>query len=97
VKVTNQLPYQKIYDARGRDGIGGWTDMDISKLEHAYRSGANPAGKDARYYCQYCDLQLFGDEVGYVAAGATYANGEHSACPRCGEENAVFRDIPAMD
>jgi hypothetical protein len=60
--------------------------------KHAYTPGNNPAGPNANYYCHHCDLDIDGEEVGFVAAGTNYANGEHSPCPRCGEENFVERD-----
>ncbi len=60
--------------------------------KYANHIGSNPAGKNAYYYCDHCGLELHGEDVCYVAAGNEYANGEHSPCPRCGEENAVERD-----
>ena len=61
-------------------------------MPHSYKRGNNPAGENARYYCNFCGLELYGDQVGYVAAGAIYANGEPPPCPQCGEENSVDRD-----
>lgn len=62
------------------------------RLPYAYPCGNNPAGDGATYYCHRCGLELQGRDVGFVAAGTEYANGEHSPCPKCGEENAVDRD-----
>jgi hypothetical protein len=61
-------------------------------LKYAYKSGKNPWGDNANYHCHYCDLELFGEEVGFVAYGRECANGEFSPCPRCGKENGVNRD-----
>lgn len=66
--------------------------MDLSKMKYAYKAGKNPAGDRAYYSCGHCDLMLVAEEVGYVAAGTTYANGEFSPCPNCGNENSVDRD-----
>lgn len=56
------------------------------------RKRINPAGENAYYSCQDCGIELVGEEVGIVAAGPTYANGEHAHCPECGEINSIFRD-----
>ncbi len=66
--------------------------MNIQDLKYAYTPGNNPAGENAYYHCSHCGIELHGEEIGYVAAGTNYANGEHSACPRCGLENPVERD-----
>ncbi len=67
--------------------------MELRTLKYAYKSGQNPAGPNATYYCHSCDLDLHGDdEVCFVAAGDRYADGEHSRCPRCGETNLVEWD-----
>lgn len=63
-------------------------------MKYSYKRGTNPAGNNAFYYCDDCGLELHGIHVAYVGAGTEYANGEHSKCPRCGEENAIFRDEP---
>jgi len=68
--------------------------MDMSTAKYAYKRGTNPAGPRAYYYCHHCGIELHGDEIGFVAAGPSYANGEHGRCPSCGEENAVDRDVP---
>jgi hypothetical protein len=69
------------------------TTKDIKKMPHAYtHSNGNPCGDDADYSCSYCGLHLIGDEVRWVAAGPTYANGEFAPCPNCGEENSIDRD-----
>jgi hypothetical protein len=69
-------------------------DLDrlVSLLPFAYKRGNNPAGDAAYYHCGHCGIELHAEQVGFVAAGCNYANGEHSRCPRCGKENAVFRD-----
>lgn len=64
---------------------------DLAELPFSYTRGDNPYTDKAMYYCGDCGLHLDGDEVGYVGAGVNYANGEHSPCPACGEEHAVFR------
>nr|CAS02725.1 putative integron gene cassette protein [uncultured bacterium] len=64
-------------------------------MKHAYKPGNNPAGEQAYYYCHHCGLELHGDDVGYMAAGSNYANGEFAPCPRCCEENSVHRDDDA--
>lgn len=64
----------------------------LASLPHAYRTGSNPAGDSAYFYCNDCGLELHGEEVGFVAAGPTYANGEYATCPSCGEEHAVYRE-----
>jgi len=66
--------------------------MDMTTAKYAYARGTNPAGKNAYYYCHHCGIELHGEEIGYVAAGTNYANGEHAKCPSCGEENFVERD-----
>jgi hypothetical protein len=66
--------------------------VDMTTAKYAYARGTNPAGKNAYYYCHHCGIELYGEEIGYVAAGTNYANGEHSKCPSCGEENFVERD-----
>lgn len=66
--------------------------LDVSLLPFAYNLGNNPYGDNAYYSCGHCGFTAHAEEVGYIAAGASYANGEHSRCPRCGKENAVFRD-----
>jgi len=67
------------------------------KYAYTYGRGGNPAGENAYYHCSHCDLELHGKHVGYVSAGSMYANGEHSKCPRCGEENPTERDYGAWD
>jgi predicted RNA-binding Zn-ribbon protein involved in translation (DUF1610 family) len=52
----------------------------------------NFAGDDAYYHCNSCGLELNGEEVGEVAAGSNYANGEFAPCPECGKENSIDRD-----
>jgi len=52
----------------------------------------NFAGENAYYHCDSCGLELNGDEVGSVAAGRSYANGEFAPCPKCGYENSIDRD-----
>lgn len=52
----------------------------------------NFAGDNARYYCHSCGLELDGAEVGEVAAGSNYANGEFAPCPECGKANSIDRD-----
>jgi hypothetical protein len=63
----------------------------LAKMPHAYKYGNNACSSGASYHCDYCGLQLYDEEVGYIAAGRMCANGEHSCCPQCGEENPVFR------
>jgi hypothetical protein len=65
---------------------------NLASLPHAYTRGNNPAGSKAYYSCGDCGIELYGEEVGFVAAGPSYANGERCRCPRCGEENSVDRD-----
>lgn len=68
-------------------------EEDIKKMPHAYTYGnGNPCGDMAHYHCSYCDLELLGEDVRWVAAGNTYANGEFAPCPNCGEENHIDRD-----
>jgi hypothetical protein len=69
-------------------------EPDLRNMPYAYKPGNNPAGENACYHCGDCGLELLGGQVGFVAAGTNYANGEHSACPCCGKEHAVFRDEP---
>jgi len=69
----------------------------LVKMKYAYTYGGNPAGDNAYYHCSHCDLELHGNHVAYVGAGTNYANGEHSKCPRCGEENPTERDCGAWD
>ncbi len=52
----------------------------------------NFAGENAYYSCDYCGLEIIGEEVGDVEAGRNCANGEFAPCPTCGEENSVDRD-----
>lgn len=52
----------------------------------------NFAGEKAYYACVGCGLELLGDEVGDVAAGDNYANGEFAPCPKCGVLNSIDRD-----
>lgn len=52
----------------------------------------NYAGENAYYYCHYCGIELFSEEVGDVVAGTIYANGEFAPCPECGKENSIDRD-----
>ncbi len=69
--------------------------MDLSnekEFKYALHSGTNEAGEKANYYCHHCDLDIHGTDVGFVAAGTRYANGEVSRCPRCGEGNFVEWD-----
>lgn len=66
-----------------------WT---LASSLHGYRAGTNPAGPEAEFRCSDCSLELFGEDVGYVAAGNNYANGEFAPCPRCGKEYQVYRD-----
>lgn len=66
-----------------------WT---LQTSKYGFNLGTNPAGPEAEYRCSYCDLELFGDEIGYIAAGTNYANGEFARCPQCGNENQVYRD-----
>jgi len=68
------------------------TDTELAGMKHSCRSGTNPAGPEARFSCSHCGLELFGDEIGYVAAGTNYANGEFAPCPKCGEEGSIERD-----
>lgn len=63
----------------------------LASLPYAYKRGNNPSDESASYYCHECGLELCGDEVGFVAAGPEYANGEWARCPQCGEENSVNR------
>ncbi len=63
----------------------------VSLLPFAYKRGNNPAGKNACYSCSECDIEILGDDVGYVGAGVTYANGEFAPCPQCKTENPVDR------
>lgn len=66
---------------------------EIGKLPHAYKWGNNPACKESEYNCHECGLQVFGEDVRFIAYGRTCANGEHSPCPACGEENYVHRAV----
>ena len=52
----------------------------------------NFAGENARYYCDYCELELNGEEVGEVAAGENNVEGEVVPCPKCHQENSIDRD-----
>ncbi len=52
----------------------------------------NFAGENAYYSCTKCDVELLGEQVGYVAAGRYCANGEQAPCPECGGENPIDRD-----
>lgn len=65
----------------------------IGKLPHAYKWGNNPACEESEYNCSECGLQVFGEDVRFVAYGRTCANGEHSPCPYCGRENYVHRAV----
>lgn len=57
----------------------------------AYLKGNNPYDENSNYYCLYCDLQLYGEETGFVSAGINYANGEYAPCPACGTDNYIQR------
>lgn len=52
----------------------------------------NTAGDSACYRCATCGLELLGEDVGEVAAGAIYTNGEHAPCPERQAENPIDRD-----
>jgi len=69
-------------------------ESTLGNLPYAYTLGNNPYTEDSEYYCHSCGLHLHGEEVGYVAYGRNCANGEHSPCPACGEENSVDRNEP---
>ena len=64
----------------------------VSILPFAYKRGNNPAGDCAYYSCSDCGIEILGEDVGYVGAGTTYANGEFAPCPRCKTDNPVDRD-----
>jgi rubrerythrin len=77
--------------------LGGTMSIELSKMKYAYKSGNNPAGETAYYYCHECGLELYAEQVGYVVAGTNYANGEFAQCPLCGSENVVHRDQESLD
>lgn len=68
------------------------TTWMLSNSKHGFHLGTNSAGSNAEYNCSSCDIDLVGSDIGYVAAGNNYANGEFAPCPRCGCENQVYRD-----
>lgn len=69
----------------------------IGKLPYAYKWGNNPACEESSFHCHDCDLQVFGEDVRFIAYGRNCANGEHSPCPACGEENYVHRAVKEDD
>lgn len=66
-------------------------NWSTGSMPFAYKPGNNPADKSAYYYCHECGIELHGEDVGYIAAGPQYADGEWARCPMCGEENSVYR------
>lgn len=65
----------------------GW----VPKYDEA-RMCVNIVGHGAYYSCDSCGIELNGDEVGHVAAGYNYANGEFCPCPECSTLNSIDRD-----
>lgn len=66
-------------------------DLNLDTKLHT-RKIINFAGKNAYYSCSDCGIELYGKEVGIVAAGENYANGEFAPCPHCKKENSIDRD-----
>ncbi len=64
----------------------------LIELPYVYRRGDNPCGDNAYYNCHCCGIEMLAEEVGFISAGATYANGEFAPCPSCGEVNPIDRD-----
>lgn len=65
---------------------------NLATMIYAYKNGPYPSGPNAYYYCETCGLELNGDDVGFVAAGDIYTNGEFAPCPQCGNEHSIERD-----
>jgi len=66
-------------------------EEQLCDMPHAYTAGTNPYTDKSTYSCSECELDLDGAEIGCVAAGNNYANGEWAPCPRCGSANYVDR------
>ena len=72
-----------------------WSTTDVERSDirgqYAMTTACNPWTDESTYSCSHCGLELDGEEIGYIAAGTNYANGEWAPCPNCGHDNYVDR------
>jgi len=72
-----------------------WSTTNVERNDlhgpYAMKTGSNHWTDESTYSCSRCGLELYGKEIGYIAAGTNYANGEWAPCPNCGHDNYVDR------